>query len=111
MRSAESPEVAEQIYQLACAAGRHAAETLMWERLQHTPEMLLSEVVATVVNAALEDAGTRIAALPAATDVPFPVGSALHRAYTQAITDVGHVLGACPDHKDAVMRLRRAGAN
>jgi hypothetical protein len=115
MRSAEMPEAAEQLFQLACAAGQKAAEMAMEEKLQRDGgiegKMDISDIVATVVNAAFEDAGQRIGNLAAARDVPFPPGSVLHRAYCMAVSDAGHLLGACPYHKGDVIRLRQAGLN
>lgn len=115
MRSAELPEAAEQLFQLACAAGQKAAELAMEEKLQRDGgtegQMDISDIVATVVNAAFEDAGSRIGNLVVARDVPFPPGSMLHRAYGMAVSDVGHLLGACPVHKGDVIKLRLAGLN
>lgn len=115
MRSAQQPEAAEQLFQLACAAGQKAAELAMEEQLQRDGgtggEMDLSAIVATVINAAFEDAGQRIGNLVWVADVPFRPGSSLHGAYGLAVSDVGHLLGACPFHKGDVVRLRQAGTN
>jgi hypothetical protein len=115
MRFAEMPEAAELLFQLACAAGQKAAEMVMEEKLQRDGgtegTMDISDIVATVVNAAFEDAGARIGDLVKARDVPFPSGSVLHHAYGMAVSDVGHLLGACPIHKGDVIKLRRAATN
>lgn len=115
MRSPETPYAAERLYQFACAAGLKAAEMMLAEKLLHSGgesgEMPLDNVVRSVVDAAFEDAGSRLANLVFAVDNPFPPGSSQRRAYGVAVSDIGHMLGACPAHKGDVVKLRLRESN
>lgn len=120
MRIAERPEVAETFYQQACMAGVDVAETRLDEVLLSvlrpdgtfdSGQIDVHELVRIVVDAALIDAGSRLARLTRAADFPFPPGSPESRAYMLALSDAGHVLGACPEHRALQLRLRHAREN
>jgi hypothetical protein len=113
MRTAEDPRAADELYQLACAAGVQAAEATLERHMITTREPSgpydLDDLVGEVVSAALLDAGLRLASLLAAKDRPYH-GILLH-AYANGISDCGHLLGACPDHRADVLALRHARRN
>ena len=114
MRSAEDPRAADEMFQLACAAGVKAAEDTLERHTIVTGEREgafdLEELVGAIVNAVLEDAGSRLPNLLAAPDLPYRVGPMAH-AYANGISDCGHLLGACPHHKPDVLALRHARRN
>ena len=114
MRSAEDPRAADELYQLACAAGVRAAESTLERHTIVTGEREgtfdLEELVAAIVNAVLEDAGSRLPNLIDAADNPYR-GGFLRNIYANAVSDCGHLLGACPHHKPDVLALRHARRN
>lgn len=120
MRSAEDPQTADEVFQLACAAGRRAAEAMLERHLItvgqredgsfNVGSFDLNELVDAVVSAALDDAGSRLPALLAAHDCPYPEGI-LKRIYANGISDCGHLLGACPNCKPDILALRHARRN
>jgi hypothetical protein len=114
MRTAEDPRAADELYQRACTAGLEAAEATLERHVIITGEKTgsfdLEELVASVVSAVLEDAGSRLPALLAAPDRPFVTGLA-GAAYANAVSDCGHLLGACPAHRPDVLALRHARRN
>jgi hypothetical protein len=114
MRSAEDPRAADAVYQHACAAGIEAAYACLERQVAVTGETEgqfdLAELVEAVVSAALEDAGGRLPALLATWDRPYRTGMPA-QAYTNAVSDCGHLLGACPTHRPDVVALRLARRN
>lgn len=114
MRTAEDPYAADELFQLACAAGARAAEATLERHVMVTGGRTgffdLEELVAAVVSAALEDAGLRLPSLLAAPDCPYVTGLA-GAAYANAVSDCGHLLGACPSHRPSVLALRHIRRN